>query len=160
MISKHMWLYLSFASHTRLCLLLKANICCCCLVTQSCLTLVTPWTVAHWVPLSMGFPRQEYWSRLPFPSQGSCPRNRTCISCIGGRVLYHWATREPQNWHSQSQYRHLSELCNLAATSSIDLFANPLNTFYWVPTMCRHCVTHWEYSAGKIRQRYLLSWGR
>ena len=34
---------------------------------------VTPWTVAHWVPLSMGFPRQEYWSRLPFPSPGDLP---------------------------------------------------------------------------------------
>ena len=31
---------------------------------------VTPWTVAHQAPLSMGFPRQEYWSGLPFPSPG------------------------------------------------------------------------------------------
>ena len=30
----------------------------------------TPWTVAHQVPLSMGFFRQEYWSGLPFPSPG------------------------------------------------------------------------------------------
>ena len=29
-----------------------------------------PWTVACQVPLSMGFPRQEYWSGLPFPSPG------------------------------------------------------------------------------------------
>ena len=29
---------------------------------------VTLWTVAHQDPLSMGFTRQEYWSRLPFPS--------------------------------------------------------------------------------------------
>ena len=29
---------------------------------------VTPWTVAHQAPLSMGFPRQEHWSGLPFPS--------------------------------------------------------------------------------------------
>ena len=28
---------------------------------------VTPWIVAHQAPLSMGFSRQEYWSRLPFP---------------------------------------------------------------------------------------------
>ena len=28
----------------------------------------TPWTVAHQGPLSMGFSRQEYWSRLPLPS--------------------------------------------------------------------------------------------
>ena len=28
---------------------------------------VTPWTVARQAPPSMGFPRQEYWSGLPFP---------------------------------------------------------------------------------------------
>ena len=33
----------------------------------------TPWTVAHQAPLSMGFSRQEYWSGLPFPSQGDLP---------------------------------------------------------------------------------------
>ena len=43
------------------------------LVTQSCLTLVTPWTVAHQAPLYIGFSRQEYWSRLPFPSPGDLP---------------------------------------------------------------------------------------
>ena len=31
---------------------------------------VTPWMVACQAPLSMGFSRQEYWSRLPFPSPG------------------------------------------------------------------------------------------
>ena len=31
---------------------------------------VTPWTVACQAPLSMRFPGQEYWSRLPFPSPG------------------------------------------------------------------------------------------
>ena len=29
-----------------------------------------PWTVARKAPLSVGFPRKEYWSRLPFPSPG------------------------------------------------------------------------------------------
>ena len=33
----------------------------------------TPWTVAHQASLSMGFFRQEYWSRLPFPSPGDLP---------------------------------------------------------------------------------------
>ena len=28
----------------------------------------TTWIVAHQAPLSMGFSRQEYWSRLPFSS--------------------------------------------------------------------------------------------
>ena len=33
-------------------------------VSDSC----APWTVACQAPPSMGFSRQEYWSRLPFPS--------------------------------------------------------------------------------------------
>ena len=34
---------------------------------------VTPWTVAHQAPLSIGFSRQKYWSRLPFPPPGDLP---------------------------------------------------------------------------------------
>ena len=34
---------------------------------------VTPWTVAHQAPLSMGFSRQEYWSGLRFPSPRDFP---------------------------------------------------------------------------------------
>ena len=34
---------------------------------------VTPSTVAHQAPPSMGFSRQEYWSGLPFPSPGDLP---------------------------------------------------------------------------------------
>ena len=43
------------------------------LLVKSCQTIVTPWTVACQVPLSMGFSRQEYWSELPFPSPGELP---------------------------------------------------------------------------------------
>ena len=32
-----------------------------------------PWTVAYQAPPSMGFSRQEYWSRVPFPSTGDLP---------------------------------------------------------------------------------------
>ena len=39
-------------------------------LSHSCLSLLTPWTVAHQGPLSLGFPRQEYWSGLSFPSPG------------------------------------------------------------------------------------------
>ena len=35
--------------------------------------LATPWTAAYQAPLSMGFPRQEYWSGLPFPYPGDLP---------------------------------------------------------------------------------------
>ena len=40
----------------------------------SCVPLfATPWTVAYQVPPSMGFSRQDYWSRLPFPSPEDLP---------------------------------------------------------------------------------------
>ena len=56
------------------------------LVAKLCLTLMTPWTVACQTPLSMGFPRQEYWSSLPFPSPGDLPEpgvepvSRSCFA--------------------------------------------------------------------------------
>ena len=40
----------------------------------SCVRLfATPWMVAYKAPQSMRFSRQEYWSGLPFPSQGDLP---------------------------------------------------------------------------------------
>ena len=57
----------------------------------------TPWKEDHQAPLSVGFPRQEYWSGLPFPppEESSRLRDRThvsCVSCIGGRFF----TAEPR----------------------------------------------------------------
>ena len=40
------------------------------LFTKLWLTLRDPMELARQIPLSMGFSRQEYWSGLPFPSQG------------------------------------------------------------------------------------------
>ena len=34
---------------------------------------VTTWTVAHQAPLSLKFPRQAYWNRLPFPTPWDLP---------------------------------------------------------------------------------------
>ena len=45
----------------------------CGLITKSCPTLATPWTVVCQAPLSMRFSKQEYWSGLPFPSPGYLP---------------------------------------------------------------------------------------
>ena len=47
--------------------------CSCQVVSDS----VTLRTVPHQVPLSMGFPRQEYWSGLPFPLLGDLPHPGT-----------------------------------------------------------------------------------
>ena len=42
------------------------------LLSRVCL-FATPWTVALQAPLSMGCPRQAYWSRLLLPSPGDLP---------------------------------------------------------------------------------------
>ena len=47
---------------------------------------VTPWRVVHQAPLSMGFPGQEYWSGLPFPS----PRDLPDSLNPGLLCLLHW----------------------------------------------------------------------
>ena len=59
----------------------------------------TPWTVAHEAPLSMGFPRQEYWSGLPFFSPEDLPHpgiksasaawqvDSLPLSCLGSPLL-------------------------------------------------------------------------
>ena len=44
-------------------------VCACSVVSDS----VTPGSVAHQAPLSMGFSRQKFWSGLPFPSLGDLP---------------------------------------------------------------------------------------
>ena len=68
---------------------------CCCLVTKSCPTLCNPWTVAHQAPLSMGFSRQEYWSRLSFPPPGDLPHPgiepNSPVSLALQRIVYHWS---------------------------------------------------------------------
>ena len=55
----------------------------CCLVSHVWLFL-TPWTVAGQAPLSVGFPRQEYWSGWPFPSPGDLPDPGTEPALAGG----------------------------------------------------------------------------
>ena len=48
----------------------------------SCVRLcATPWTAAHQAPLSLGFSRQEYWSRLPFPSPMHESESEVAQSC-------------------------------------------------------------------------------
>ena len=45
----------------------------CFICVQLC---ATSWTVARQAPLSTGFPKQEYWSGLSFPSAGDLPDPR------------------------------------------------------------------------------------
>ena len=59
---------------------------------------VTQWTVAHQDPLSLGFSRQEYWRRLPFPTQGELtdPRFEPVSPALAGRFLNTEPSGKPQ----------------------------------------------------------------
>ena len=88
----HIYLFFHIFSYFPLCAVL------------SCVWLfVTPWTMANQAPLSMGFSRQEHWSRLPFsilgifPTQGLNPG----LPLIAGRFFTIWATREAHFIHIQ-----------------------------------------------------------
>jgi len=47
----------------------------------------TPWTVDLQAPLSMGFPRQEYWSGLPFLLPGDLPDPGIKPTCLMSPAL-------------------------------------------------------------------------
>ena len=51
---------------------------------------VTPWTVDHQAPLSMGFPRQKYWSGLPFlsPKYLPDPGIETASPALAGDIYW------------------------------------------------------------------------
>ena len=57
---------------------------------QSCPTLCDPMDCSCQAPLSMGFPRQGYWSGLPFPSPGDLPDPGIDPGLLHCRqILYH-----------------------------------------------------------------------
>ena len=70
---------------------------------------VNPWTVASQAPLPMGFPRQECWSGLPFPSPGDLldPEIELTFPALAGRFFTtepffsHWATWEAHNSNTE-----------------------------------------------------------
>ena len=72
----------------------------------------TPWTVAHQVPPSMGFSRQEYWSGLPFPSPGDLPKPgmEPRSPTLQAEALTSEPLRKPTNAEGSLKL-HLTNLC-------------------------------------------------
>ena len=76
-----------------------------CVYVLSCVQLFAAlWAVARQAPLSMGFPRQEFWSGLPFPTPGDLldPGIKPAFSVslmLAGRFFI---TKLPENPHSFS----------------------------------------------------------
>ena len=65
---------------------LKRFACCMCMLI--CVQLFAiPWTVAHQAPMSRGFPRQEYYSGLPFPTPGDLPDPGIKPTSLGSPAL-------------------------------------------------------------------------
>ena len=70
------------------------------LVAQSCLTLVTPWTVAHQAPLSVEFSRQEYWGKLPFSSPGYFLTQGSNLGLLHCRWILYWLSHQQSAWYT------------------------------------------------------------
>ena len=66
------WLWTN-TTNLYICLTKLAMHVCVCVCSIMCDSFATSWTVAHQVPLSMGFFQQECWNGLPFLSSGDLP---------------------------------------------------------------------------------------
>ena len=82
------------------------------------MTLGTPWTVACQAPLAMGFPKQEYWSGLPFPSLGAL--SEPGIQPVSPALAGGFFTTEPPGkptkedpYSLANQHRHLGWIKSL-----------------------------------------------
>ena len=60
---------------------------------------VTPGTAAHQAPLSMGFPRQEYWGGVPFLTPGDLQPREPVSPALAGGFLATSANWEAQLTH-------------------------------------------------------------
>ena len=75
---------------------------------------MTPWTAVSQAHLSMEFPRQEYWSGLPFPPSGDLPNPGSKPASpvspeLAGRFVTTSATREAQPSSEPSASPKLSD---------------------------------------------------
>ena len=121
---------------------------CACSVALSCPTLCNPVDyVTHQAPLSMGLPRQECWSGLPFPSPGesSPPRDQTCIFCIsynGRWIPYHCAT-----WEAQTAHQEKLRLYHLQPPSIQDKnFSKGQTSFFCWTNIKENCLSQLQFS--------------
>ena len=62
-----------------------------------------PWTVAHQDPLSMGFPRQEYWIEVSFPPPGIFLTQglKPCLLCLLHQQAASLPTEPPGKPHQE-----------------------------------------------------------
>ena len=100
---------------------------------------VAPWTVACQTPLPMGVSRQEYWSRLPFPTPGDLPNPEIEPVSLASPALSgeFFTTATPGKPQSIMQRKCNSSKTVLAAPSScmFPSFPSPLSHFAPIPEL-------------------------
>ena len=84
---------------------------------------MTLWTVAHQVLLSMGFPRQEYWSGLQFPAPGDLPNlgielESPVSPALAGGFFITESPGKPTGLKSTQSYSELSAVAEVAPVLS------------------------------------------
>ena len=92
---------------------------------------VTPWTVAHQAPLSLGMlqARMLEWVAMPFSKGSSQPRDQNQVSRTAGGFFTIWATREAQKGDMKS--------VKVKVTKSCPTLCNPVDY-----------IVHWILQAG------------
>ena len=96
-----------------------------CVQVLSCVQLfATPWTVTCQSPLSIGFPRQEYWNGLLSPSPGAFPNpGKEPVSLVlAGRFFTAVPPGKPGAWAGKTQKVEIAE----ALPASLSLCSSPL----------------------------------
>ena len=104
----------------------------------------TPWTVAHQAPLSMAFPRQEFWSELPFPSPGNLPGPgiKPMSPALAGRFFTTEAPGKPEYLYSGKNNLKdwLQSLANIMLDSSIPVTAHTQSVQSFCITWIHWCL--------------------
>ena len=116
---------------------------------------VTPWTIACPAPLSMGFPRLDYWRRLPFPSPGVAqPLSLVCVYGLGAGVgLVKKIPRRGDMWnksHKVNMVLRCQEAWGLDQFRQTPANAATLNTFTDFQGMVLDCNC---FCSGEDRKR-------
>ena len=78
------------------------------LVLKSSPTLVTSWTVAYQAPLSMRFPKEDYWREFLFPSPGYLPDSwvEPESPALQADSLPTEPPGKPKNLYTKQKYTH------------------------------------------------------
>ena len=118
-----------------------------------------PWTVVHQVLLSVGFPRQEYWNELPFPTQGTLSDPGIELTSLASPALAGEFFTTSTSWKAPRSWSSIRQV-GLGSSWWVDAWglswgpielwlpseigqsprtSGPAHSFRWVPTQGLHC---------------------